>query len=104
MNVDQVQQVVSQYRTYLSLVGDKAQEANFNLPPTRGEALRHMLSMCDQIEEMLDKVEKLPCLTPESEAAWEKANRWLGFMQGVLWAQGSFNLSELREHNIRPVL
>jgi len=104
MNADQVRQVVKQYRTYLSLVGDEAKEANFDLPPTRGEATRHLLSMCDQIEEMLEKVEKLPCISAESEAAWEKANRWLGFMQGVLWAQGSFTLNELKGHNILPVL
>ncbi len=99
MDVDQARQVVQQYRTYLSLVGDEPQTANFDLPPTRGEAIRHMLSMCDQMDQMLDSYGS----EAGSEKDWEKVNHWLGFMQGVFWAQGSFTLNELREHNIRPV-
>ncbi len=91
MTGKQVLQVVKQYRTYLSLVGDKAEVANYDFSPTRGEAIRHMLSMCDRVEVMIQ------------EDRVEKAMRWLGFMQGVLWAQGSFTLNELRGHNIRLV-
>ena len=29
----------------------------------------------------------------------EKAHRWLGFVQGVLWAEGIFTIDEMREHN-----
>ena len=29
----------------------------------------------------------------------EKAFRWLGFIQGVLWANGIFSLSDLKDHN-----
>lgn len=28
----------------------------------------------------------------------EKAMRWLGFLQGILWSIGLFTLSELKEH------
>ena len=90
MTKEQVLQVVKQYRTYLSLAGDEPKQANFDLPPTRGEVVRHMLTMCDQIEVFVEK-------------DLEKAMRWLGFMQGCFWAMGSFTLNELREHNIRPV-
>ena len=31
----------------------------------------------------------------------EKAFRWLGFIQGVLWAEGIYSIDELRDHN-RP--
>ena len=31
----------------------------------------------------------------------EKAFRWLGFIQGVLWASGIYTLSDLMNHN-RP--
>lgn len=31
----------------------------------------------------------------------EKAFRWLGFMQGVLWAEGIYSINELKNHN-RP--
>jgi hypothetical protein len=30
----------------------------------------------------------------------EKVFRWLGFMQGVLWANGYFTIDELRAHNM----
>lgn len=88
MTKEQVLQAVRQYRTYLSLAGDQPKQANFDLPPTRGEAIRHLLSMCDQIETFM-------------EEDVEKAMRWLGFMQGVLWLNGSFTLNELRRHNTR---
>lgn len=29
-----------------------------------------------------------------------KANRWLGFIQGALWAAGLFTIDDMREHNI----
>jgi hypothetical protein len=29
----------------------------------------------------------------------EKAHRWLGFIQGVLWMSGVFTLDELKEHS-----
>jgi hypothetical protein len=31
----------------------------------------------------------------------EKAHRWLGFIQGVLWMAGAFTLNELKEHSRR---
>lgn len=86
MTREQVESVVKRYRTYLSLAGDKPELANFDLPPTRGEAVRHMLNMCDNIMRLYDE-------------DTEKAMRWVGFMQGVLWAHGSFSLNEMREHN-----
>lgn len=32
---------------------------------------------------------------------YDKSFRWLGFIQGVLWANGIFSLDELKEHS-RP--
>lgn len=29
----------------------------------------------------------------------DKANRWLGFIQGVLWCTGLYSVSEMAEHN-----
>lgn len=29
----------------------------------------------------------------------EKAMRWLGFIQGVFWAEGVYTLDELKEHS-----
>jgi hypothetical protein len=33
------------------------------------------------------------------EERLEKAMRWLGFLQGVLWAQGQMTIGSLAEHN-----
>ena len=35
------------------------------------------------------------------ESRIDKVNRWLGFIQGVLWCCGVYTINELREHN-RP--
>jgi len=35
------------------------------------------------------------------EGRKEKANRWLGFVQGVLWAKDFYTIEEMKEHN-RP--
>lgn len=50
------------------------------------------------------RVEGLPELTNWEEAhnarsKREKAHRWLGFIQGVLWMAGRFTLDDLKEHS-----
>jgi hypothetical protein len=32
--------------------------------------------------------------------SWDKANRWLGFLQGVFWMSGTYTLDQIREHNL----
>ncbi|MDP3696534.1 MAG: hypothetical protein Q8R55_00710 [Candidatus Taylorbacteria bacterium] len=45
---------------------------------------------------MLDKMEEFV-----AEDRMGKAFRWLGFIQGCLWATGCYTLEELKNHN-RP--
>ncbi len=92
MNVEQVLEVVSLYRGMMGFAGDMAEKADHDDYPTRGGQVRHMLFMCDEIEKMLEGV-------VHDVAKQEKAMRWLGFMQGVLWSQGVYKLSEMRAHN-----
>ena len=33
----------------------------------------------------------------------EKANRWLGFVQGILWAHGYCTITEMKSHNRTPI-
>lgn len=40
-------------------------------------------------------------LVDQARSAREKAHRWLGFIQGVLWMSGVFTLDELKEHSRR---
>lgn len=47
---------------------------------------------------MLDKIVEFVC-----EGRLEKSFRWLGFIQGFLWANGICTLTDLKNHN-RPTL
>ena len=49
--------------------------------------ISHCLDMLPRMEQFLTDGRK------------EKVCRWLGFIQGVLWAEGIFSIDELREHN-----
>ena len=43
---------------------------------------------------MLDEIPKLV-----DQGKIEKAHMWLGFIQGVLWCEGFFPLSQLKRHS-----
>ncbi len=45
---------------------------------------------------VLDMICRMNDFTEEDEG---KANRWLGFIQGVLWSGGVYTIDEMREHN-----
>ena len=47
----------------------------------------HMLWMCNEVEKFVSQGRK------------EKAFRWLGFIQGCLWMNGDYTLSQLANHN-----
>ncbi len=53
------------------------------------ETQKHILWMLWQIPGFLKEGRK------------EKANRWLGFIQGSLWAEDVYTIEEMKEHN-RP--
>jgi hypothetical protein len=54
--------------------------------------------MLDKMEEMLDDAQYGSGHFP-SGSRWDKFNRWLGFVQGVLWLHGDFTLDQLKDHN-----
>jgi hypothetical protein len=60
---------------------------HFILPPS-GE-LSHLCFMCLEAQKFVD------------EGRIEKAMRWLGFLQGVLWSRGFYSLDDLKNHS-RP--
>lgn len=55
--------------------------------PSSPAALRHALWMCDQVRGFV------------KEAKLDKANRWIGFIQGTLWMAGRATIDEMREDN-----
>ncbi len=57
---------------------------------SKDETISHVLWMLYQIPQFI-----------ETEDPEEKANRWLGFVQGVLWAKEIYTIEEMKEHN-RP--
>jgi hypothetical protein len=53
------------------------------------ETYKHLLYMLWQIPHFIKEGRK------------EKANRWLGFVQGALWANDIYTIEEMKDHN-RP--
>lgn len=85
MTSEQVKQVVAQYIAMLDQAGVKsAKHANSAFLPTSECALGHARWMCEEISKMTDL---------------EKAMRWLGFVQGVLWVTGRRTIDKMREDN-----
>ncbi len=66
-----------------------AYKADTDFKPIGNKPYEHILYMIPQIREFLAQGRK------------EKAFRWLGFIQGVLWEKGDFSLEGLKNHN-RP--
>ena len=62
-----------------------------DLPTTR-EAERHVAWMLTQMEDHLGT---------DGRRVSGKANRWIGFIQGVLWVCGIFTINQLRDHTRR---
>lgn len=54
---------------------------------SKDETISHVLWMVYQIPKFIEAGRK------------EKANRWLGFVQGTLWAKDIYTIEEMKEHN-----
>ena len=86
MNAAQIITIIDNYQKTLKLL--KPQRAPYDLRnPSHAEALGHAVHMCDQIKGLV------------AEKKLDKAHRWLGFLQGILWTQGIFTIDEMRAHN-----
>ena len=61
-----------------------------------GKPLQHTKWMCYEVEKMVDELELISeCVRKD----YSKINRWLGFIQGVLYCDGVYTIDEMREHN-----
>ena len=74
--MDETHQLLKEYYRHLADLGVETAE--------RGTRIQHAKWMCLQAQSLPDV---------------GRANRWLGFIQGVLWTENVFDLSELREHS-----
>lgn len=88
MTGEKIIEVTLIYQRLFEELGIKAEEMSHELTLQEPEeALAHCYSMLPKIKEFVKK-ERLG-----------KAFRWLGFIQGVLFATGQHNLDSLKEHN-----
>jgi hypothetical protein len=86
----QVKQVVKAYQDRLEREGYRPAQIAFDRTTAsfpRSRQLEHTAWMCLEIQRALDAGDR------------ERAMRWLGFTQGVLWAHGIYAVDELREQN-----
>lgn len=85
MTNQQMKDLCERYIAHFSELGYLPHE-NQNASNSR-ERIGHALWMCTQIPDIIWRN-----LVP-------KANRWLGFVQGVLWTDGGFSIDQMKEDN-----
>jgi len=96
MDVKQGRGVVEKYRNLLVKI-EKLEIGNSETP-SLPRALAHANGMLDRMEEFLDETQYGGSPTPKN-SSWDKFNRWLGFVQAILWVNGYFTLDQLKNHN-----
>jgi len=109
MTLKQLLRVLHEYDTLLGehLLGGEAQclEAKGEPSPDTYSQQQHARWMCQEIPRFLPSHNAFiepPPDPKECQAKLEKAMRWLGFIQGVLWATGVRTIDEMRADNTRP--
>ena len=86
MSPEQIQELLAAYQEQL-LVEDANRSDQHLLNPSHYQALQHVHWMVNEVM----KTKNMP---------EQKINRWLGFIQGVLWSTGKYNIYEMRHHNL----
>lgn len=88
MTPQEVLGAIAAYRQLFEGLGvEKIDYPHSEVLHTPGRGLAHCHSMLDKMEEFVRKGDM------------EKAFRWLGFIQGVMWAQRVYSLDSLKNHN-----
>ena len=85
MDVSRVVFVAEMYEQMLKRYGHEPKNCSSDIGGPL-EATAHVLWMCGQLKRIA--LEDM-----------DKACRWLGFIQGVLWTRGFYTIDEMREHN-----
>lgn len=89
MTAEKVRSVVELYERELGLhIGERWGDQELgdpNLPLCR---LCHAKWMVLEMKKFLD------------DGQIEKAFRWLGFVQGILWCEGVYTIDEMEDHNL----
>ncbi|HUO75735.1 MAG TPA: hypothetical protein VMU12_02375 [Candidatus Paceibacterota bacterium] len=89
MTAENIREVTARYRETFAVLKltPVRQPADVEPGPTMVQALEHCYAMLAEIDRFA------------REGRMDKAFRWLGFVQGCLWACGIYTVQELKEHN-----
>jgi len=94
MTVAQITALAGKYLVKLQRKGIKAKKSEAPIIPTAADALAHALHLCSKVG---SAVNNSADFDGGSGMNPEKAQRILGFVQGVLWMTGQRTLSQLQE-------
>lgn len=89
MTRDQQLAVLRAYRNRYEKWSVERCDPSFDNRPGMGRAVKHANWM---IHEMIHRIEA-------GEDKPGQVDRWLGFIQGILWSNGLFTIDEMRKHN-----
>lgn len=88
MTKDQVVAAAIRYRTLLREEPERIDPKELILFPGGRRMRAHLTWMCLRIEDMI-----------QDDSKWSKVMRWLGFVQGAMWASGTEVISSLKDDN-----
>ena len=86
MTPKQIREVADEYFQQLEEFGFSAEKQSDG-PLGSLHSFPHVMWMCQELKGGMAKKDM------------EKACRWLGFIQGVLWSRGTYSIDDMREHN-----
>jgi hypothetical protein len=88
MTPSQVEEVLVRYQETLLIQGAKPiRHKTAAILPSKADAINHALWMCEQVQGF------------DLNEHWEKAMRWLGFIQAILWCHGVASIDSMKEDN-----
>jgi len=87
MTKQDIIELVARYDAELKLYPPERSDTSQVLAATP-QAFGHLRWMCGQIKQFAE------------EGRLDKCNRWLGFVQGALWALGRGTIDRFREDNV----
>jgi len=92
MNKTKIKKILSAYDKKLKEAGYACEKANYDKyvnydDDDFNESLSHFRWMISQMDEFI------------REGKMDKVFRWLGFIQGCLWAGRIYTISEMKTHN-----
>lgn len=93
MTLEQLKDLIEVYREGLSSIEPIAMDHTKKFP-TQKEGLQHAAYMVSEMHDWFDAG-----ILIWEESKIEKAMRWLGFLQGILWTHGIYSIEDMKKHN-----